>query len=92
MEKQNGEITNEFNLGDITYVWQIEGGLPILKETKVIALRVFHENVEYGLLDLSNHDDHYTMMEHNIFSSIENAIQVFNEGQDDLILGAKNHE
>lgn len=84
-----GITTNMFGINRTVFVFEITGGLPILTQHRVIRVDYIHGRVYYDLESLKNEEDVITLCEEYIFSSIEEATQVFNEGQDQFILTIK---
>ena len=89
METSNGTITNMFSINRDVFIFEIEGGLPVLNQYKVTGVGYKRGDILYSLQSIDNPEDTMTMIEERIFSSIREAIHVFNEGQDQFNLTIK---
>lgn len=88
MELREGVEVNEFKINDEVFVWEIESGVPVLVNYTVFSIKLYQGQIHYQLQDYSG-EDYRAMVEHNIFSSESQAIQVFNESSDYYTLTRK---
>lgn len=86
MKDENEIERNMLNIGDKMFFFEVLCGIPYIEDYTVTQIKkVGHSSIEYT--GVSDDDDNWcSHYETNVFRSIDEAVQVFNESQDDYIL------